>query len=219
MACAVWRAPPQPAARPATVRALRPRVWAACQARLARTRAAGNRWVPWHGFQPRASGVVRLSMAGRSVALQPPLADNVLEASWKSMSLTQMTTEEGSHFLEALCSIDLNDGPQPRVAKNPMPCVQRHAVIFQELESRSGRGHQGMIAATLAPVNFLPLAAGGPTCLCYDSVQQRARMRWRRSARPDRQAEETRHRGLCQYGGRRVSASVVRSSSRYALCP
>ena len=53
------------------------------------------------------------------MALQPPLADNVLEASWKSMSLTQMTTEERSHFLEALCSINLKDGSQPRVAKTP----------------------------------------------------------------------------------------------------
>ena len=52
-------------------------VWASCQARLARPRAACNRRVPRHGFQPRASGVVRLAMAGCSVALQPPLSDNV----------------------------------------------------------------------------------------------------------------------------------------------
>jgi hypothetical protein len=76
--------------------------------------------------------VVRLSMAGCSVALQPPLAENVLYASWKSMRLTKMHTEERSHFLEELWSIYLNDGPQPRVAKNPMPYVQRHALRFQE---------------------------------------------------------------------------------------
>ena len=84
-------------------------------------------WLPAQGVL-----VVHLSMAGCSVALQPPLADNVLYASWKSMRLTKMHTEERSHFLEELWSIYLNDGPQPRVAKNPMPCVQRHALRFQE---------------------------------------------------------------------------------------
>jgi len=42
-------------------------VWASFQARLACTMAAFNILVQWHGFQPSASGLVRLSMAGFSV--------------------------------------------------------------------------------------------------------------------------------------------------------
>jgi len=38
----------------------------------------------------------------------------------------------------------LNDDPQYRVAKNPMQCAQKHALIFQELESRSCHGYKVM---------------------------------------------------------------------------
>jgi hypothetical protein len=44
------------------------RVWAYCQARLACTRAACNVLVQWHGFQPKASGFVPLSIAELSLS-------------------------------------------------------------------------------------------------------------------------------------------------------
>ena len=39
------------------------RVWTYCHARLAFTMAAFTLLVPWHGFQPSASGLIPLSMA------------------------------------------------------------------------------------------------------------------------------------------------------------
>src|SRR5262249_45531328 len=63
----------------------------------------------------------------------------------------------------------LNDDPQQRVAKNPMQCAQICPLIFQELESRSCRGHKVMISATALTVNFWVFAAGEPTIKLWHS--------------------------------------------------
>ena len=76
--------------------------------------------------------MVRLSMAGCSVALPAASGGKCTVRLLEVNAPHKMHTEERSHFLEELWSIYLNDGPQPRVAKNPMPCVQRHALRFQE---------------------------------------------------------------------------------------
>jgi hypothetical protein len=69
----VWRVTTQPATIPETVLAMLTLVchfkkvmhcvWASFQVRLACTMAAFTILVQWHGFQPSASGLVRLSMA------------------------------------------------------------------------------------------------------------------------------------------------------------
>jgi hypothetical protein len=65
--------------------------------------------------------------------------------------------------LEARRSMYLNDDQQQRVAKNPMPCAPIRPLIFQELESRSCRGHKVMISAISLTVKFPLFAAGGPS--------------------------------------------------------
>jgi hypothetical protein len=64
----------------------------------------------------------------------------------------------------------LNDDHQHRGAKNPMQCAQIRPLIFQELESRSCRGHKVMISATPPTVNFPVFAAGGPILTLRHSV-------------------------------------------------
>ena len=56
----------------------------------------------------------------------------------------------------------LNDDPQHGVAKNPVQWAHLCPLIFQELESRSCRGHKVMISATALTVNLPVFAAGGP---------------------------------------------------------
>src|SRR5262249_22968778 len=49
-----------------------------------------------------------------------------------------------------------------RVAKNPMQRARIRPLIFQELESRSCRGHKVMILATSATVKKLPITPATP---------------------------------------------------------
>src|SRR5215471_12432317 len=49
-----------------------------------------------------------------------------------------------------------------RVAKNPMQWAQIHSLIFQELESRSYRGHKVMILATSSTVKKRPITHATP---------------------------------------------------------
>src|SRR5215471_169338 len=56
----------------------------------------------------------------------------------------------------------LNDDPQYRVAQNPMQWAQKHALIFQELESRSCHGYKVMILATSTTVKKLPITPATP---------------------------------------------------------
>src|SRR5437764_15389521 len=46
---------------------------------------------------------------------------------------------------------NVNDGSRGRAAKNPIKCVQIHALILQQLQTHSCRGHKLMITATLLP--------------------------------------------------------------------
>src|SRR6516164_7299954 len=50
-----------------------------------------------------------------------------------------------------------------RVAKNPMQCAWIRPLIFQELESRSCRGHKVMILAASTTVKKLPITPATPS--------------------------------------------------------